>query len=302
MNRLVQGPFGGMYASDFFTALNTQQSLQLQREEVNKRADSTLWNKIEKTYISFIERLSSPLLTPPPQNIPLHIFFIWINLTNPLAPAPLELIDVIASYQKFHEKSKGWKLTLVDEQEGAKIISQMGKEFPNIVETYVQAETAAEKADILRCCLLYKCGGLYVDTDMYCLGSFLELHHFTDFYCAIESLLFPDISCCTAAMGSIPHHPLIKSLLQGMRPKRPDENKFSILYRTGPQLLSRCIREYIADENTHLPHSVLVLPPSYFYPMPYSSTHFNDKKEPLQLAQSWKVPWSKGIHLWMSRW
>lgn len=295
MSKMIQGPFGGVYAADFYTALNANQPVRLTKGDLCIRDDRALWEQIEKKYVSFLQAIQlNDTLAPP--KIPLHIHLIWIS-SEGASSLPPDVEHVVHSYRAFHTESDGWEVTVWSEEEASRLVDQLGGTFPSLQETYRQAESSAEKADIARCCILYERGGFYADTDLPCAGTLRELHHFSDFYCALENLLFPEIQCCNAAMGACPGHALMRDMLCHMRPKRPDEDRSSLLFRTGPHLLSRFIREYLQKEE-----QLFVLPPSYFYPMPFGRSSSDYGRASFQQAASWLLPWSKGVHLWQGSW
>ena len=295
MNRMIRGPFGGMYESDFYKALNTNQPIRCTKEEINIREDTFLWYDIEKQYESFLQSIQQKEEPPPPQ-IPLHIHLIWISSGEGHC-LPSDVDEIVQSYRHFHKESEGWRVTLWNEETATEVVDHLGDTFPSLKETYAKAESPAEKADIARCALLYEEGGFYADADLLCAGTLQELHHFSNFYCAIENLFFPEIQCCNAAIGSCPGHALMRDMLCHMRPKRQEEDRSSVLFRTGPHLFSRLIREHLKDEK-----NLLVLPPSYFYPMPYSRSSSDYGRVSLQQAKSWLMPWSKGVHMWNGSW
>ncbi|MBS0656453.1 MAG: hypothetical protein JSR46_11805 [Verrucomicrobia bacterium] len=130
-----------------------------------------------------------------------------------------------------------------------------------------------EKADILRCELLYRYGGLYVDTDFECMGPFDELVERYDFFAGIEPpheipessrvLLVSD-----ALVGSVPGHPVLKRWKEHIRKKwyqaenecfDPIEKVLIRTFFTFGKAVEECIEtgEYCN----------IIFPSTYFYPI-----------------------------------
>ncbi|RZI45187.1 glycosyltransferase family 32 protein [Candidatus Finniella inopinata] len=167
-------------------------------------------------------------------SIPLITHSIW--LTN--LDAPVDLTDEFVSWFKkscsMHLASAGWKhyLWVQDQNKLPKAVRELAKEGIEIKEVYatladekdfyglkpiVDNEISQSKfgraADILRCVILNKFGGIYRDIDYLMTRPFTGLALAYDFFAGIE----PPYSCpCNALIGCRPGHPVMEKMLELM--------------------------------------------------------------------------------------
>lgn len=145
-----------------------------------------------------------------------------------------------------------------------------------------------EKSDIARYEILYKMGGLYVDTDYECLQPLDILHHAYDFFIGIQPF---DTNCVQLGIGLIgarPGHPLLGSCLENL--KRNCMQQQQIIIRTGPLYFTQ-IFELVAPR---LQDATVAFPASFFYPRAYYQSA-EDKDD-------WLCPESFAVHHWEASW
>jgi mannosyltransferase OCH1-like enzyme len=305
--QIVRGPFGGDYEKDFMRALNQGMLETTTQSDIEKRKDHPFFPNIQTRYNHFIQSLQE---APPTQLlIPKKIHLIWIGPK----PASDNVLAVVQSWKNFHPD---WECDLWDNTKADQIISAVSASFPKVKEAWDAALSWAEKADILRYCILYTHGGFYADTDLPCVGHIDELHYFSNFYCGLQdvnessskSKFLPPIVCNNAAIGSSPNHPILKEMLQRLQPYT-DQGSSSedVLWRTGPTLLTTVVREFTTqtagqDQTYNAP---LVLPPVYFYPMPVCRSPLlvvDNGYLPFESSYPYLTPVSKAVHLWEGSW
>lgn len=220
----------------------------------------------------------------PQERIPKIIHHIWLG-----SPLPARCKWFIETWKKHNPD---WTFILWDDARVAKL------KLVNL-RAYRAATNWGEKSDIVRYEVLYRFGGLYVDTDFECLQPFDELHHRCDFYVGA----YPDAgggSCYVfnGLIGSAPEHPILKRCIKGIRSNnckklnRPDD----IMKRTGPMHLTQCLRAALkaGDEIGRC----VPFPPVYFYPWPGVLRH--DKSR--QFIEMFIRPESLAIHHWAVSW
>ena len=218
------------------------------------------------------------------ERIPKIIHHIWLG-----SPLPDRCKWFIETWKKHNPD---WTFILWDDARVAKL------RLVNL-RAYIAATNWGEKSDIVRYEVLYRFGGLYVDTDFECLQSFDELHHCCDFYVGA----YPDAgggSCYVfnGLIGSVPGHSILKRCIRGIRSNnskklnRPDD----IMNRTGPKHLTRCLRAAIkaGDEIGRC----VPFPPIYFYAWP--GVLRRDKSR--QFIETFIRPESLAIHHWAVSW
>lgn len=145
------------------------------------------------------------------------------------------------------------------------------------------ADIWAQKADIARYEILYRYGGVYIDTDFECLQNIEELLEGIDFFAATEDGLWVSIGI----IGATPRHPLLATLIADI-PKSMDAHPGAPPNEvTGPKFFTRKTRDF---SSAHEP--ITVFPKEWFYPY-----HFS---EPDREHDSF--PEAYAIHHWGGSW
>jgi mannosyltransferase OCH1-like enzyme len=138
-------------------------------------------------------------------------------------------------------------------------------------EVYERLRVPAERSDILRLELLWRQGGVYVDTDFECLRPLDPLIEGLDF---VTAPLKPNGWVNNAFIGSAPAHPILDRALNELRPR---EFHGYDKKGTGPRFLDTLLQDY--PEVTRLPAEL-------FYQT--SPGQLADAVAVHHAAQSWK--------------
>jgi mannosyltransferase OCH1-like enzyme len=211
--------------------------------------------------------------------IPKKIHQIWLGST-----VPEKFLRYMATWKKLHPE---WEYILWDDHK----IAQLHLENRDI---YNRAINYAERSDIARYEILYRFGGLYVDTDCECLKSFDELHQNYDFYAGIElpalapwlgMIIFPN-----AIIGSAPRHPIMLECITEIR-KRASIQSHDIVLKTGPILFTYAAQKHLGNSS----YKNIILPASYFYPIDKET---KDRTQIMHTIQ----PETLAIHHWAGSW
>ncbi len=152
---------------------------------------------------------------------------------------------------------------------------------------YDKATNYGEKSDILRYEILYRYGGLYIDTDFECLHPLDILHHCYDFYIGIQPLDTNIVQLGIGLIGVVPKHGLLKKAIESL-PKHAHIPQ--IIAKTGPLFFTKLFFE----NSLQVPGLTIALPSTYFYPCGYTQ----DPKK----AALWQRPESFAIHHWEGSW
>ncbi len=163
---------------------------------------------------------------------------------------------------------------------------------------FEEADTWAEKADILRLEVLYRFGGIYSDADVVCLNSFdlltrQEVGFFSSFELNYVGKHYGEpFFVGSAVMGSSQESQVMKYCIENLKSKK-EAPEVGIIKRTGPGLISRACQTALHTNSEH----VLILPCSYIYALPWKERETNE-----QDVLNYVSPDSLAIHLWDGSW
>ena len=239
------------------------------------------WSRFQSLYQAYQEK---PVPTEDsPYSIPPIVHLIWLG-----SPLPERCKEMVDSWKKFHPS---WEVKVW--------VDADVKDFQMVNQAaFDKATNYGEKADIWRYEILYRQGGLYVDTDFECLGPFDGLHRSLEFFAGAaydkEALLYNGL------IGTAPNHPILKYCIDSIKPSSGDGNAVRIMDQTGPYLLTRAFKE-ITSTSSDCSGKVVPFPVSFFYPFPNTDVSMRAKAHDL-IKQQWAAPESLGLHYWAVSW
>lgn len=232
----------------------------------------TDWRLAKQQYDRYF--LKERLYTEHPR-IPKIIHQIWLG-----SPLPDYYKQLQQSWRQHHPD---WQYILWTELE----IEAFG--LTNKA-AYDAAKNLGQKSDIARYEILYRIGGLYVDTDFVCIKPFDMLHHCCDFFAGIAYGRV--VSVYNGLIGAAPGHPILYNCIDRIaQTVLDDTSMLGILQSTGPLLFTQCIFDVTGDTSSRC----VLFPVSYFYPLP------EDQRGNENIA-TWIKPESFAIHYWHMAW
>lgn len=238
------------------------------------------WQQAKNLYDRYIHKIEQSKNS----SIPKIIHQIWIGGVLP------------EKYKKWQESWKeyhpDWEYKLWTDKDIAEfgLVNQ---------HWYDKAENYAQKADIARYEILYREGGLYVDTDFECICSFDIFHHTCDFYVGIMQW-HNAFRLCNALIGSAPGHPILKTCIETMDldKKYDSDPRQNITYTTGPWHLTNCFNKEALNEK-----KTVAFPVGYFYPWPwYRRKRGKFAKNARRKIMRWASKETFAIHHWEESW
>lgn len=234
--------------------------------------DNPSWAMAKSLYRKFAVQNCDYSQSP---RIPKIIHQIWLG-----SPFPDKYNGFRDSWLKLHPD---WEYKLWTQKE----IDELGLVNKDL---YDQSTNYGEKSDIARYEILYRFGGLYIDTDFECLKSFDFLHHIADFYTGAS--FGKGFSVFNGLIGAAPGCRILKECIDRLR--KTTRAGADILYRTGPYFFTKCI-ESIAPVSGQ---RCLILPVTYFYSWPWL---YREQSNPEQI-RPWLRDESFAIHYWEVSW
>ncbi|MBN1611731.1 MAG: hypothetical protein JW940_34175 [Polyangiaceae bacterium] len=177
--------------------------------------------------------------------IPKHLHAIWVG-----PPLPEIYAEFMAGWRDLHPD---WEFTLWGQD----------KPLPPMINQALYEQTdrfcpgpegGQFRSDVARLEILYRFGGVYIDTDFECRKPLDPL--LDDVECFVAWVT--DEWLNNAIMGSVPGHPFVKRLIDNMPANVEAARKGSRPNRmTGPRYLTPLWRAH--------PEGVTVFPKEYFY-------------------------------------
>ena len=146
------------------------------------------------------------------------------------------------------------------------------------------------KSDLVRYEILYKYGGIYVDTDFECIQSIPDNLRDFDFVSCIGFAYKPEI--LNGLIMATPKSNIIKKIIYDIKAPTDDNDPINTIKASGPSLLTSAYFRY-NNENS------IILPSNYCYPYPSflinSSISKENELSSLSFAiHHWEMSWMKG--------
>lgn len=154
-------------------------------------------------------------------------------------------------------------------------------------EFYDAAINYGEKSDILKWEIVYRFGGVYVDTDYECLKSLDILHYTYDFYTGIQPLDTNRVQLGAALYAARPKHPIMQQCVERIK---ENQHIQQIVLKTGPLHFTKI---FYATAGQH-GFIDIALPASYLYPCGYEQKG--------KSYEEWQQPESFAVHHWAGSW
>jgi mannosyltransferase OCH1-like enzyme len=154
----------------------------------------------------------------------------------------------------------GWTYKLWTDQDNLAFVKS---EFADFLDIFTGLPKNIMRADVIRYLLMYKLGGLYLDTDYEMLKPF----DYTDHECVLPlenaDELLPDGRIANSLFASAPGHPFFKAVIDELRAHPPLGANSDVLTSTGPHFISRVLHQTNRDGlNITLPRKELFNPPT----------------------------------------
>lgn len=144
------------------------------------------------------------------------------------------------------------------------------------------------KSDIVKWEVVYRFGGVYIDTDFECLKSLDVLHYTYDFYTGIQPLDTQYLQLGAAIFGAVPGHPILEHCIKTVK---DDWNQKGIPAKTGPIHFTK---SFFAVAGKHSDMIDIAFPASFFYPLGCRQDHSD--------YDSWMKPEAFAVHWWAKSW
>ena len=193
------------------------------------------------------------------------------------------------TWKKFHP---GWEYKLWTDREAD------GFEMTNR-ELYDKVDNLGAKSDIFRLEILYKYGGVYVDTDFECLKPFDHLCKMTSLFAGLA--YSKEVLAYNGLIGASRKNPMVAACIESLKEtlynydRRMILSSEEIMARTGPDNFTKVLLAQIKTGRVDL----ILFPVTFFYCFP-NNERFKGNDE--QIVRSYVCPESYAIHYWSTAW
>lgn len=254
---------------DFYDSMSVaQHKIPLMKKDPEWGRLKKLYDKHIKNGLNYIE-----------QRIPKIIHQVWLGSPYPEKYRALQ--------KTWIEQHPDWEYKLWTDKD-IENFGLINKKMYDATPNY------GAKSDIARYEILYRFGGLYVDTDFECLQPFDILNHCLDFYTGMA--YGPSCVAFVALIGAVPKHPILKECIESLNINKihhPDP-AINILFTTGPYHFSKALNKHTKS----CKDACVAFPVGYFYPWP---NEFREENKPEQIRR-WIRPETFAIHHWYVSW
>ena len=236
--------------------------------------------------------------------IPNILHIMWLG-----GKVPSEYDAYVASWRNYHPDWTVlfWTDTDLNYDQGTEVMYSFG-ELDNRLKTccggerivvdarnlmfdnrgyYDGAQNYGERSDILKWEIVYRIGGVYVDTDFECLKPLDVYNHTYDFYTGIQPLDTNIVQLGAALYGAIPKHPILKACVENIK---HNQGIAQIIAKTGPIHFTKT---FLGTAGTTGLRDI-ALPSSYFYPCGYEQKGTE--------KAVWCKAESYAVHHWAGSW
>ena len=152
---------------------------------------------------------------------------------------------------------------------------------------YDKAQNYGERSDILKWEIVYRFGGVYVDTDFECLQPLDVYNHTYDFYTGVQPLDTNIVQLGAALYGAIPRHPILRACVENIKNNQTVQQ---IIAKTGPIHFTKTFLGLAGKTGLR----DIVFPSSYFYPCGYEQRGTE--------KTLWCKSESSAVHHWAGSW
>lgn len=252
--------------------------------EYKQAYEHILNNKPEASFVKkLVENYTRWITEWPWQDtvkIPKIIHQIWVGPKE----LPIHFYEWQQTWLSMHPD---WEYRLWRDQDIA-ALGLTNQKFYNATTSY------GEKANIARYEILYRFGGVYLDTDFECIKSLYFLHHTCDFYAGLE---FPQpnkdfLIVGNAIIGARAGHSLIKMFI--------DQMKHHWHHSWQPKRSGTFFVTNIIKKNIHkYPDATIIFPSNFFYPWINTQKPWEHRDESYRDIN---CPESIGFHHWDLSW
>ena len=265
-----------MKESFFFTEF--AKSSKFRWDFVNKIEDIKKWEHLSHNFVIYLQKFKEK--SNLDKKIPKRIHQIWIGPKK----IPKKYLDWGETWKKNHP---GWDYKLWTNEDL--------KNFPmKNRHIFDLSDNIGFKSDLVRYEILYRYGGIYIDTDFECLKHIPDKLRDYDFVSCLGFNYTPEL--LNGFLMASRQSKMIKELIFSLKLPKDTTDPMSIIKQSGPKKLTEL---YFKNYNLN---NCLILPSNYCYPYPSFLINSSVKEENEIVPESfaihhWEMSWMKGSYI-----
>lgn len=247
------------------------------------------WDMVSRNYDRYLERKDEPIL------IPKKIHQIWLG-----SPVPSRVLELSEKIKLVHPS---WQYKLWTDKD-VESLDMFNKKLYDSHENY------GTKSDILRYEIIFKEGGIYLDTDFDIVRPFDDILGGVEFFVGVGQVENPEVF--NSIFGATAYNELVRQLIDNMGKESiidgviedyPHTGRDETFTITGSYYLSHMVFNYLEDHPFR--YGNVIFPTEYFYPFPadYRFTLWNVGRENVwDLIHKNNTKNTVCVHLWDCSW
>ncbi len=180
-----------------------------------------------------------------------------LHQTAKTSVLPADCLEYVDTLKTLHPN---WGYKLWTDADNVAFVREA---FPNFYEIFVKLPKGIMRADVIRYLLMYRVGGLYLDTDYEMLKPFDLVDH-EIVLCWEPDPLKPGSNgkMANAIFASSPGHPFFGMIIEELTNNPPFSSDADVEATTGPGLVTR-----VYDQAIQRGMSLFAAPPEFFSPL-----------------------------------
>jgi mannosyltransferase OCH1-like enzyme len=189
---------------------------------------------------------------------------IWLG-----RPMPDVYVEYGRSFRRLHPD---WRVFEWSEQ----MLSGEDFQMRRLIDEAMTKQDLRLASDLIRLEIVYRYGGIYLDTDFEALKNFDET--LVGWDCFLTAMT--RVGLANGCFGAEPGHPFVQFLIDRMMDDYDAYEDKDVVFRTGPSFFTRSYKIWVESGHT----APKVFEPKLFYPYSYKEMHRQHEEFPDSIA------------------
>jgi mannosyltransferase OCH1-like enzyme len=164
-----------------------------------------------------------------------------------------------------------------------------------VYQAYKTINIGAVKSDLWRYCVLYRTGGVYIDSDTLCRQNITNMLANYEFVSAIDSWFFSK-NIFQGFLASVPGHPLLRKVIdqvvyhiENIMFERTTTENHNVIALSGPECFGRVLNRHLERPDKTLFYPGVVKNMLLIQHRPWVKIHCYTMKRKSHCANNWEI-------------